>query len=87
MVTNLKLNLPNIKGGFGSIFGISEKESRGMSRAGKYDKVLQKGGMRDFGLEQIRDNALKGQKEKKFEVPLDRLINSIFYLKLFNSNC
>jgi hypothetical protein len=46
-----------------------------VSRSEKYDKILQRGGMRNYALEQIREQT-GGSNKQKFEVPLDRLINS-----------
>lgn len=61
---------------FNSIFGIDPMKQDRISRAGKYDRVLQKGGMRSFALEQIREQTGTSGQKRQFDVPLDRLINS-----------
>lgn len=68
-----------LESSFNSIFGIDQATRDKMSRSGKYDKVLQRGGMRSFALEQIREQTGNKDQKRTFEVPLDRLINSILY--------
>lgn len=59
---------------FNDVFGLTNEQS--VKYKGKYDHVLQKGGMRNFALEQIRASVKNKPSKESFEIPIDRLVNS-----------